>query len=79
MTLDQRKSLIRQFLERCNRYADDMIADYGRRLGDVSGAEALTLQDKILHWTAYKTFNEHAIDELASDRLDAWFDAFETD
>jgi len=77
MTLEQRKLLVRQFLERCNRYADDMLADYGRRLEGATGTEILALQDKILHWTAYRAFNEHAIAELASDRIDDWFDGFE--
>lgn len=79
MTLEQRKSLVRQFLERCNRYADDMLADYGRRLDGAAGRDALELQDKILHWTAYRAFNEQAIEELANGRIDDWFDAFETD
>ena len=31
------------------------------------------MQDKIGHWTAYRAFNEHALDELARGELDDWF------
>jgi hypothetical protein len=34
---------------------------------------ALGIQDKIGHWTAYRTFNEHTLGELATPRLDDWF------
>lgn len=77
MTLSRDRALITQFLERCNRYADDKLADYGRRLAGASGADALELQDRIGHWTAYRAFNEHAIGELAAGRLDDWFAEFE--
>jgi hypothetical protein len=77
MTLDQKKSLIRQFLERCNRYADDKLADYDERLRSASAADALSLQDKIGHWTADRAFNLYAIEELADGGLDGWFESFE--
>lgn len=79
MTLSQQKSLVRQFLERCNRYADDKLADYGERLRSCSAADVLPLQDKIGHWTAYRAFNEHAIEELSAGQLDGWFEGFETE
>ncbi len=76
MTLSEQKRLVGRFLRRCNRYADDKLAGYREQLAGAAGFEALELQDKISHWTAYKTFNEYTIDELeGTDRLDAWLDA----
>jgi hypothetical protein len=74
MSIDEKKTLVRQFLERCNRYADDKLDGYARQLADASGSKCLDLQDKIGHWTAYRAFNEHAIEELGTDRLDTWFE-----
>ena len=45
-----------------------------RQLAHASGREALALQDKIGHWTAYRTFNEHTLGELATRELDEWFE-----
>ena len=73
MTLDEKKRLVADFLTRCNRYADGKLAEYRAALDEASGRRALELQDKIGHWTAYRTFNEHTIEELASARLDEWF------
>ncbi len=36
-------------------------------------AAALTIQDKIGHWTAYRAFNEHALGEIDRGELDDWF------
>lgn len=73
MTLSEQKRLVGRFLRHCNRYADDKLAGYGERLGRATGFEALELQDKISHWTAYRAFNEYTLDELEqTDRLDAW-------
>ena len=59
---------------RCNEYALAKLADYQAELAGATAERALELQDKIGHWTAYRAFNEHAIDELKSGTLDAWFD-----
>ena len=72
MTLGEKKDLIVRFLLRCNRYADGKLAGYRAELDDASGRRALELQDKIGHWTAYRAFNEHTIEELAGPRLDDW-------
>ena len=64
MTLNSKKALVRQFLARCNRYADDKLEGYQAQLNAATGTETLALQDKIGHWTAYRTFNEHAMGEL---------------
>jgi hypothetical protein len=71
--MDEKKTLIVAFLGRCNRYADDKLDEYRRRLAEASGFDALTLQDKIGHWTAYRAFNEFTIGELRTDALDHWF------
>lgn len=72
MTLGERKELIVRFLLRCNLYADDKLAGYRAELDAASGRRALELQDKIGHWTAYRAFNEHTIEELRTPRLDDW-------
>lgn len=72
MTLEEKKRLIGRFLERCNAYADRELEGLRARLEHARGKEALELADKIAHWSAYRAFNEHAIEELASERLDDW-------
>lgn len=73
MTLAEKKALVAEFLRRCNGYADGKLGEYRRRLEAASGPAALDLQDKITHWTAYRTFNEHTLDELERRTLDDWF------
>lgn len=72
-TLNDKKQLIRQFLQRCNEYADTKLNGYQKALSQSEGPDALTVTDKIAHWTAYRTFNEYTIDELGTDALDDWF------
>ena len=74
MNLAEKKAVVVQFLTKCNDYADGKLVDYQRRLVDASGIDALVLQDKIGHWTAYRTFNEHTLGELATTKLDAWLE-----
>lgn len=74
MQRDEKKRVISDFLRKCNAYADDKLVDYQQRAASASGIEALSLQDKISHWTAYRAFNEHAITELETDTLDDWLD-----
>lgn len=74
MTLNEKKSVILSFLHNCNRYADGKLAEYKARLEQASDQEALGLQDKVGHWTAYRAFNCHAIEELAGDTLDGWLE-----
>ena len=73
ITLSEKKQIVTEFLKRCNTYSDDMLTRYRTELVDASGMEHLEIQDKILHWTAYKAFNEYAIGELQTPELDAWF------
>jgi hypothetical protein len=73
MDVAEKKAVVANFLGRCNEYADRMLARYREELANASGRAALELQDKILHWTAYRTFNEHALLELQTPKLDDWF------
>jgi hypothetical protein len=68
-----KKAVVADFLARCNRYADGQLDKYRAQLTTASEAEALAVQDKIGHWTAYRAFNAHALTELARGELDDWF------
>jgi hypothetical protein len=69
-----KKAVVADFLTRCNRYADGQLDKYRGQLATASSVEALAVQDKIGHWTAYRAFNEHALGELARGELDDWFE-----
>jgi hypothetical protein len=73
METQAKKAVVADFLTRCNRYADGQLDKYRAELATLSGGEALAVQDKIGHWTAYRAFNEHALAELARGELDDWF------
>jgi hypothetical protein len=73
MDAQAKKAVVAEFLARCNRYADGQLDKYRAELAALSGSEALAVQDKIGHWTAYRAFNEHALKELARGELDDWF------
>lgn len=75
MTLAEKKQLVARFLARCNEYADAKLEAYHAQARAEQGPEALSLADKISHWSAYRAFNEHAIGELETTRLDSWFDS----
>ena len=68
-----KKAVIAAYLVRCNRYAEAELDKYREQLAGASAREALAVQDKIGHWTAYRAFNEHALAELARGELDDWF------
>ena len=68
-----RKAVVADFLARCNRYAEGQLQKYREQLPGASTGDALAVQDKIGHWTAYRAFNEHALEELARGELDDWF------
>ena len=73
MNVAEKKGVVVEFLTRCNRYADDQLAKYRAQLESAATAESLHIQDKIGHWTAYRAFNRHALEELAAGELDDWF------
>jgi hypothetical protein len=68
-----KKAVVADFLARCNRYAEGELLKHREQLAAASTLEALAVQDKIGHWTAYRAFNEHALAELARGELDDWF------
>ena len=73
MDVAAKKAVVADFLARCNVYADAQLRKYGEQLAAAPAGEALAVQDKIGHWTAYRAFNEHALAELARGELDDWF------
>lgn len=73
MKADAKKAVVADFLARCNRYAEGQLDKYRVELANAEAGDALAVQDKIGHWTAYRAFNEHALQELARGELDDWF------
>ena len=73
MTVEEKKAVVTAFLAKCNEYADAQLTAYRERVAATTGWQALELQDKIGHWTAYRAFNEYTIDELATGEIDDWF------
>jgi hypothetical protein len=73
MDIAAKKAVIADYLARCNRYADGQLEKYRAQVATAAAAEALVLQDKIGHWTAYRAFNEHALQEISAGELDDWF------
>ena len=70
----EKKRIIADFLTRCNTYAAERISHYRAELDTVTQMDAMAIQDKIGHWTAYRAFNEYTIAELDSNELDDWFE-----
>ena len=68
-----KKLVVADFLSRCNRYADQQLDKYRAQLAASGAGDALALQDKIGHWTAYRAFNLHALAEIERGELDDWF------
>jgi len=66
-------AVVADFLARCTRYGDGPLDMTRQALARAAPGEALAVQDKIGHWTAYRKFNEHALQELARGELDDWF------
>lgn len=73
MDISAKKTVIADYLLRCNRYAEGQLEKYRAKVTTATAAEALVLQDKIGHWTAYRAFNEHALHEIEAGELDDWF------
>jgi hypothetical protein len=74
MNLAEKKAVVVQFITKCNDYADGKLVEYRRQLDAAPARDALAIQDKIGHWAAYRAFNEHTLGELATPKLDAWFE-----
>jgi hypothetical protein len=74
MKLAEKKAVVVQFILKCNDYAEGKLAEYRSQLDAAAPRDALAIQDKIGHWTAYRAFNEHTLGELATPKLDAWLE-----
>ena len=74
MDIERQKRIVGRFLRQCNAYADGKLTDYTARLAAAAAADTAEIERKIAQWKSYQAFNEHALDELATDRLDHWFD-----
>jgi hypothetical protein len=75
MNLKQQKSLVAKFLRQCNAYADGKLDEYADRLTGATPDAARDIETRIAQWRSYRAFNEHALGELATERLDSWFEA----
>jgi hypothetical protein len=73
MNRADKKTVVADFLRKCNGYAEGQLAKYRQAAATANSAEALAIQDKIGHWTAYRAFNEIALGELDRGELDDWF------
>lgn len=66
-----KKEIIVSFLRQCNAYSDGMIDKYRARIAQ--GGDIQELCKIATKWSAYREFNQRAIDELAAGELDDWF------
>lgn len=73
----QKKRIVSAFLVRCLAYADAKLDAYRAQVPATTGMDALALQDRISHWTAYRAFTEYTIAEIGTTELDDWFAAIE--
>jgi len=71
--MQEKKLIIIDFLKKCNAYSEDMLARYERELGEADEDESLKTQQKMHDWSSYRNFNDFAIGELKSEKLDDWF------
>jgi len=70
--LEDKKSIIIDFLNKCNLYSDQKLLDYDRRLVKAGDVESTELGQKKHDWASYRDFNAHAIAELKGNELDDW-------
>jgi len=73
ISLQEKKLIIIDFLKKCNAYSEDMLIRYESELGEAGEGESLKTQQKMHDWSTYRDFNDFAIGELKSEKLDSWF------
>lgn len=74
ISMDEKKQVIIDFLEKCNQYSDEMLLKYQQEIAEtVEVDEKQLIEKKLGQWTSYREFNIHAIGELNSEKLDDWF------
>ncbi len=73
ISVEDKKMIIVEFLEKCNGYSDQMFDKYERQLLE-TGVDQQAINKKIADWRVYKEFNAYAVNELKGTDLDEWFD-----
>ena len=71
--LNEKKSIIIDFLVKCNTYSEQMLRQYEQHLTSKSKTEHAAIEQKIHDWKSYRKFNDYAINELKGTELDHWF------
>ena len=71
--LGEKKQIICDFLQRANAYGDTKLAEYQAELNRAGTTNVLALVKKLEQWRSYQVFNDYALGELKTDRLDDWF------
>ena len=69
--LNERKAIVRDFLERCRQWAQTK--EIPKRTQRVAQAPTSADAAKLHAWIAYDTFLDHTLEELADGTLDHWF------
>ena len=73
--LQEKKSIVMQFLDKCNQYAIDKIKVYESQIVECKRLDMKTnILQKKEKWQTYLEFNLHAKKELQSNVIDSWFE-----
>jgi N-dimethylarginine dimethylaminohydrolase len=70
--INRQKTVVKKFLHQCNEYSHKKINEYKNTYKASDNTKKS--EEKIKQWKNYIQFNEHAIHELNTDRLNHWFD-----
>ena len=73
ISLEDKKLIIIDFLEKCNGYSDQMLAKYQQEILEATESDKQAVEKKINQWESYREFNVYAIGELNTTKLDDWF------
>ncbi len=73
ISMQDKKKIIIDFLQKCNGYTEEMLAGYEEVEAGSDSQEALKARQKINDWSSYRDFNVHTIGELNEGTLDSWF------
>lgn len=72
ISVNEKKAIISDFLEKCNVYSEQMLEKYNSKLSDHSVDDKKVIEEKIQKWLSYQEFNEYALRELKTEELDSW-------
>jgi hypothetical protein len=73
ISLEDKKLIIIDFLEKCNGYSDQMLVKYQQEILEAMESDKQAIEQKINQWKSYREFNAFAIGELGTTQLDDWF------